>query len=261
MYELVNNRSDKVEDTNFEAATQPIFNSLPSIASYLEFEHNLSSQSPQLQTPIDWPLDGKLTLNWVQSLMSVFDWASRNLEPTQLPNVFLVEVFDSLALFNSKILHKEANCVTINNLAFESTVVVVGDLHGQLHDLFFLLHDVGFSSENRFFVFNGDYVDRGAWGLESFLILLAWKVLMPKRVYLLRGNHESKYCTSVYGFEKEVLTKYNDRGKHVYCKCLGCFEGLPSLVNTCTLHMEVFFATCLLSPRNQRERRVEELQS
>ncbi|VVA27594.1 PREDICTED: serine/threonine-phosphatase [Prunus dulcis] len=158
--------------------------------------------------------------------MFVFDWASRNLESTQLPNVFPVEVFDSLALFNSKILHKEANCVTINNLAPEYTVVVVGDLHGQLHDLFFLLRDVGFPSENRFFVFNGDYVDRGAWGLESFLILLAWKVLMPKRVYLLRGNHESKYCTYVYGFEKEVLIKYDDRGKHVYCKCLGCFEGL-----------------------------------
>lgn len=52
---------------------------------------------------------------------------------------------------------------------------------------------------------------------------------MPHRVFLLRGNHESKYCTSVYGFEKEVLAKYGDKrdGKHVYRKCLGCFEGLP----------------------------------
>lgn len=50
---------------------------------------------------------------------------------------------------------------------------------------------------------------------------------MPHRVYLLRGNHESKYCTSVYGFEKEVMTKYGDKGKHAYRKCLGCFEGLP----------------------------------
>lgn len=50
---------------------------------------------------------------------------------------------------------------------------------------------------------------------------------MPHRIYLLRGNHESKYCTSVYGFEKEVLVKYGDSGKHVYRKCLGCFEGLP----------------------------------
>lgn len=53
------------------------------------------------------------------------------------------------------------------------------------------------------------------------------QVFLPQRVYLLRGNHESKYCTSVYGFEKEVLAKYGDKGKHVYRKCLGCFEGLP----------------------------------
>ncbi|KAJ6313891.1 hypothetical protein OIU78_017527 [Salix suchowensis] len=50
---------------------------------------------------------------------------------------------------------------------------------------------------------------------------------LPQRVFLLRGNHESKYCTSVYGFEKEVLAKYGVKGKHVYRKCLGCFEGLP----------------------------------
>lgn len=141
-----------------------------------------------------------------------------------------VGVFDKLVLAASKILHKEPNCVTIDEnsgLGQQSRVVVVGDVHGQLHDVLFLLRDAGYPANDRFFVFNGDYVDRGAWGLEVFLLLLAWKVLMPNRVYLLRGNHESKYCTSVYGFEKEVLTKYGDSGKHVYRKCLGCFEGLP----------------------------------
>ncbi|KAM0987004.1 hypothetical protein ACFX2G_011373 [Malus domestica] len=155
------------------------------------------------------------------------DWASRNLDPMKFPDVFPMEVFDSLVVSASNILHKEANCVFIDRLGSESTVVVVGDIHGQLHDLLFLLNDAGFPSENRLFVFNGDYVDRGAWGLETFLILLAWKVFLPKSVYLLRGNHESKYCTSVYGFEKEVLTKYGDKGKDVYRQCLWCFKCLP----------------------------------
>jgi hypothetical protein len=53
---------------------------------------------------------------------------------------------------------------------------VVGDIHGQLHDLLFLLKDTGFPCQNRCYVFNGDYVDRGAWGLETFLVLLSWKV-------------------------------------------------------------------------------------
>lgn len=91
-----------------------------------------------------------------------------------------VEVFDALILTASKILHKEANCVVIEPDKdvgdVGSSVVVVGDVHGQLHDVLFLLNDSGFPCDNRFFVFNGDYVDRGAWGLETFLLLLAWKV-------------------------------------------------------------------------------------
>lgn len=179
------------------------------------------------QIPLSWPSDGNLTLDWIHDLISVFEWSSRNVLPSDFPSVLPVSVFDTLVLTASKILHKEPNCLTIDACGADSSVVVVGDVHGQLHDLLFLLRHAGFPSENRFFVFNGDYVDRGAWGLETFLLLLAWKVFMPNRVYLLRGNHESKYCTSVYGFEKEVMTKYGDKGKHVYRKCLGCFEGLP----------------------------------
>ncbi|XP_073151214.1 serine/threonine-protein phosphatase 7 [Henckelia pumila] len=182
------------------------------------------------QIPITWPEDGALTVSWVIDLMQTFDWASRTLPPSEFPAVLPVQTFDKLVLTASKILHKEPNCVRIDEnsgLDSESRVVVVGDVHGQLHDVLFLLKDAGFPGDDRYFVFNGDYVDRGAWGLEVFLLLLAWKVLMPHRVYLLRGNHESKYCTSVYGFEKEVSTKYGDSGKHVYRKCLGCFEGLP----------------------------------
>ncbi|KAL6226871.1 hypothetical protein ACLB2K_000831 [Fragaria x ananassa] len=188
--------------------------------------------SPQ-QSPIVWPLDGKLSVEWVQNLMAMFDWSSRNLTPAEFSKVLPVQVFDSLVVTASKILHKEPNCVKIDNRCPDSTIVVVGDVHGQLHDVLFLLKDSGYPLENRIFVFNGDYVDRGAWGLETLLILLAWKVLMPKSVYLLRGNHESKYCTSVFGFEKEVLVKYKDNGKQVYRKCLDCFKELPlaSIIN------------------------------
>ena len=55
-------------------------------------------------------------------------------------------------------------------------VVVVGDVHGQLHDVLHLLELTGEPSDERFFVFNGDYVDRGAWGVETYLLLLSWKV-------------------------------------------------------------------------------------
>ncbi|XP_050228832.1 serine/threonine-protein phosphatase 7 [Mercurialis annua] len=187
-----------------------------------------TAAAPAAAIPISWPCDGILSLEWMQNFSSTLEWASKNLPPSQFPTVLPVSTFDSLILTASKILHKEPNCVTVDPTnADDSSVTVVGDLHGQLHDLLFLLNDAGYPSDHSFFVFNGDYVDRGAWGLETFLLLLAWKVFLPHSVFLLRGNHESKYCTSVYGFEKEVLAKYDDKGKHVYRKCLGCFEGLP----------------------------------
>ncbi|KAI8526668.1 hypothetical protein RHMOL_Rhmol12G0013800 [Rhododendron molle] len=191
--------------------------------------HSLDNQSdiqPPPQIPIQWPSDS-LTQNWVISLMETFDWASKNLPPSEFPTLLPVEVFDELVRCASEILIKEPNIIRVDGLDTDSRVVVVGDIHGQLHDLIFLLHDAGFLSDNRVFVFNGDYVDRGAWGLETFLLLLAWKVSMPKKVYLLRGNHESKYCTSTYGFKKEVEAKYGDKGEDVYGKCLNCFKRLP----------------------------------
>ncbi|GKV30238.1 hypothetical protein SLEP1_g39073 [Rubroshorea leprosula] len=149
----------------------------PSSTVTSSYNASPSPVSTPPSTSLSWPPDGKLTLDWIYNLMSVFDWASRNLPPVNFPSVLPVSVFDSLVLTASKILHKEPNCVRIDDVDSDSMVVVVGDLHGQLHDTLFLLRDAGFPSENRVFVFNGDYVDRGAWGLETFLLLLAWKVL------------------------------------------------------------------------------------
>lgn len=82
---------------------------------------------------------------------------------------------------------------------------------------------------------------------------------MPNRVFLLRGNHESKYCTSVYGFEKEVSTKYGDNGKHVYRKCLGCFEGLPlaSIIagHVYTAHGGLFRGTIVTPTRRAKKKK------
>lgn len=52
----------------------------------------------------------------------------------------------------------------------------------------------------------GDYVDRGAWGVELMVLLLLLKLACPSRVYLLRGNHESSTCTKFYGFKGEVCS-------------------------------------------------------
>ena len=70
-------------------------------------------------------------------------------------------------------------------------LVVVGDLHGQLADLLTIFLEHGFPDpEGTAYVFNGDFVDRGAEGVEVVMLLLGYQLLYPDSVHLNRGNHE-----------------------------------------------------------------------
>ena len=79
-------------------------------------------------------------------------------------------------------------------------VNVCGDTHGQFYDTLNIWEMYGEPSPTNPFVFNGDFVDRGSWGVENVLALFAWKLLYPEHVHLTRGNHESKNMNLQYGF-------------------------------------------------------------
>ena len=73
--------------------------------------------------------------------------------------------------------------------------IVVGDLHGDLKSLVYILDDSKFLSKARsggkvLLVFLGDYGDRGAHSAEVYYVVLKLKQMFPENVVLMRGNHE-----------------------------------------------------------------------
>lgn len=81
-----------------------------------------------------------------------------------------------------------------NLVKLKEPICVVGDIHGQYFDLLNLLNKNRPDSDLNF-LFMGDYVDRGIYGLQTCFLLLALKISFPKKFMLLRGNHESRSMT------------------------------------------------------------------
>lgn len=135
----------------------------------------------------------------------------KNNDGAEVPNWKLLEEFMSkegpilrsqvmkIISMGLDVFKKEPNLIKI-----PEPVVVVGDIHGQYYDLVHMLNKAG-DPGNLNYLFLGDYVDRGIFGLECMVLLIAIKINFPKKFVLLRGNHESRNMTESFTFREEVV--------------------------------------------------------
>lgn len=131
------------------------------------------------------------------------------------------------------VLQTEARCLTLT-----SPVYVIGDLHGNLTDLGFFAERIwqplGVSLTAGNLLFLGDYVDRGTASLEVAAYVLALKVLHPNKVFLLRGNHETRAVNGLemlYGSTcllAQCKARFgDDRGSSLWDSINHAFDRLP----------------------------------
>jgi len=171
----------------------------------------VAKSKPTIFSPFELP--SPLDDNGVMSLMQEFQEYS-----TIDPKVVMKLLDDAAAALST-----QTSAVVDMDVPEGGSLTVVGDLHGQFFDLAKIFELNGNPGPSNRYIFNGDFVDRGAFVTEVVLTLMSWKVLYPKYVTLLRGNHEIRSVNESYGFKDEVAHKYGDdkifsKFNNVFCK-------------------------------------------
>jgi protein phosphatase len=124
-------------------------------------------------------------------------------EPTKLilPTIPFTTLRELLRASAATFVHED----TI--LKIDDDLVIVGDIHGQILDLFRILSEFGRPPLTRY-LFLGDIVDRGPFSTETAVLILTMKVLWPSSVFVIRGNHECSELWGRGGFARELESLY-----------------------------------------------------
>ena len=116
------------------------------------------------------------------------------------------------------------------------TMLVVGDLHGDLETLGRILKRAGDRVLERggLIAFLGDYVDRGPKQLETLLSVLKLKLEYPGNVVALRGNHEPPPRLLPYPHDYPLVLRgmFGPSGDMLYGLSMQVFQLLPHIAST-----------------------------
>jgi len=115
--------------------------------------------------------------------------------------------------------------------------LIIGDLHGNLESLIEILKQSNFLQRMRqnsdaLLIFLGDYGDRGEYSIEIYYTVLKLKLLFPKQVVLMRGNHEGPedLLASPHDLPMKFQIKFGEKWTEAYSKIRGLFACLYNAV-------------------------------
>ena len=115
------------------------------------------------------------------------------------------EEFDKAFLKAKDILSKRENIAMI-----KTPMIICGCINAHFEELKDIFEICGSISEKKY-LFLGDYVGRGWNGLSTFILLILYLIRYPNNITLLRGNHDSRTFSQMYGLYLECINKYNNK--------------------------------------------------
>ncbi|MHA1301814.1 MAG: metallophosphoesterase [Candidatus Helarchaeota archaeon] len=138
----------------------------------------------------------------------------------------MVKKEDIIDLCNkvNKILDDEPSLIRLNDKS--EKILIIGDTHGDYNTTNKIVHKFQTESYDRL-IFLGDYVDRGPKDIQNINFLLNLKIMEPKKLILLRGNHEFPVMNLNYGFVNQVLNYFKEDADEIYNKYRETFSKLP----------------------------------
>jgi serine/threonine-protein phosphatase PP1 catalytic subunit len=138
-------------------------------------------------------------------------------------------------------------------LKLSPPVKIVGDIHGQFHDLIRIFNCCGYPPHSNY-LFLGDYVDRGEKSLETILLLLCYKIKYPENFFMLRGNHESANITKIYGFYDECKRRLGSN--KLWRSFIDVFNTLPIAA---VINEKIFCVHGGLSPQLEDFKQIQDI--
>ncbi|MBU4269651.1 metallophosphoesterase [Candidatus Dependentiae bacterium] len=176
--------------------------------------------------------------NTMENIINENNWVSMPKNFNLVKNEFEESLTKFKSKFDTPVIHRFRDSLFkyVQKLILPKNgkVIIVGDIHGIYQTLSNLIDEwikKGYIDknlkikENIYIVFLGDYKDRGPFGFEVTTTLMQLKIINPKQLILVRGNHEHYYYNEDY-----IINRFPNKYYSIISMLNAFLETLPDVL-------------------------------